>query len=115
MRSTLLPSLIISFGIVVHPSVSDASCDPRVASSPTHFPQQSQLRGQAGIVYLKVKVDESGRVSGTQLLRSSGFRLLDRAAAASVREGWVFDVSGCSSKDFPASDLITVEYRRDPK
>jgi TonB family protein len=111
MRIAALTSLIASLGVSLICTPAHASCDPRVLLTPTHFPEQSHLRGQEGVVFLQVTVDEFGRVSGTQLLRSSGFRLLDRAAAASVRERWVFDVSGCARKDLPASDWITVEYR----
>lgn len=88
-------------------------CVPQAVSSPTKFPMRSQLRGQEGTVYLTVKVDESGHVSSTELTQSSGYRLLDRAALASVQSDWVFDVSGCARKDLPANHLISVEYRND--
>jgi protein TonB len=90
-----------------------AACDPTVIRSPTHFPLQSRQRGQQGVVFLEVTVDPSGRVSATQLLRSSGHERLDHAASMSIRERWVFDVTSCERKDLPATDLVTVEYRYD--
>lgn len=89
------------------------TCDPRVLSSPTKFPLRSQLRGQRGVVYLNVSIDENGRATSTQLARSSGHRLLDRAATQSVLAGWVFDVSGCVRKDLPATDIVSVEFRNE--
>jgi TonB family protein len=116
MRTSALLSLAASSVVLLAPAMSaQAECDPRVIVSPTHFPRTSQLRSQEGVVFLEVKVDESGRVSETQLLRSSGFELLDRAASASVRHRWVFDVTNCARKDLPASDLVSVEYRYVPE
>ena len=114
MRTAITLLLVATSPALVAPvAAAQAECDPQVLTSPTHFPTRSQVRGQEGTVFLEVRVDGSGRVSETQLLRSSGHGLLDRAAAASVRHGWVFDVSACERKDLPASDLITVEYRYD--
>ncbi|HEY8540480.1 MAG TPA: TonB family protein, partial [Steroidobacteraceae bacterium] len=64
-----------------------------------------------GAVLLEVKVDESGRVSATQLLRSSGYERLDRMASVSARKRWVFDVTSCERKDLPATDVVAVEFR----
>lgn len=109
--STLL--LASSAALFAASPASHASCDPTVLKSPTKFPTYSQLRGQEGVVFLEVTVDETGRVAGTEVLRSSGHRLLDNAASASIRDRWLFDVTGCERKDLPASDLISVEYRND--
>jgi protein TonB len=92
-------------------SSARAECDPQVVMSRTHFPAAAQMRGQQGTVLLEVKVDESGRVSETQLIRSSGHERLDRIAAVSARKRWVFDVTGCERKDLPATDVVAVEFR----
>jgi TonB family protein len=111
--STLLLLAASSVGLFASGSAVHAACDPTVIQSPTKFPIQSQLRGQKGVVFLEVTVDGSGRVSAAQLLRSSGYKRLDQAATASIREQWVFDVTSCERKDLPANDLIAVEYRND--
>ena len=111
--STLLLLAASSAVLFASSSATQAACDPTVIQSPTAFPMQSQLRGQKGVVFLEVTVDESGRVSATQLLRSSGHKRLDQAASASIRGRWVFDVTACERKDLPVSDLIAVEYRND--
>jgi protein TonB len=107
---TVLATASLSLLSLAQPAAA-AGCDPHVVKSHTHFPVRSQLRGQRGTVYLNVSVDENGRATGTRLHRSSGHRLLDRAAAASVRDRWVFDVSSCERKDLPADHLVAVEYR----
>jgi protein TonB len=111
--STLLLLATSSAALLSSATTVQAECDPHVITSPTHFPIQSRMRAQQGVVFLEVKIDESGRVSETQLLRSSGYGLLDRAATSSVRKRWVFDVTNCQRKDLPASDLVSVEYRYD--
>ena len=94
-------------------AVAGPACDPHVLDSPTKFPLRSQLRGQAGTVYLDVRIDHSGRVASTDLIQSSGYRLLDRAARESVAKDWRFDVSDCVRKDLPATQRVAVEYRND--
>jgi periplasmic protein TonB len=114
MRTSTLHLLAVSSAVLFASSTAtQAACDPTVIQSPTHFPLQSQLRGQRGVVFLEVTVDQSGRVAATQLLRSSGHKRLDQAAAASIRDGWLFNVATCERKDLPANDLIAVEYRND--
>lgn len=95
------------------PLLADSACAPQALESSTRFPLRSQLRGQAGIVQLDVEIDRSGRVASTELVRSSGYRLLDRAARESALKDWVFDVSACDRDDLPASRRIVVEYRND--
>jgi periplasmic protein TonB len=114
MRTSTLLLLATSSALLFASSpASHAACDPTVLKSPTRFPLQSQVRSQEGVVFLDVTVNESGRVTDTQLLSSSGHELLDRAARASIRDQWVFDVTSCERKDLPINDLIRVEYRHD--
>lgn len=89
------------------------SCELRAITAPAKFPIRSQLRGQRGIVLLEVAVDSHGRAIQTRLIQSSGHRLLDRAATASVRDAWIFDISGCERQDLPATRTVAVEYRNE--
>jgi TonB family protein len=111
MRTSTLLLLASSALALGSASSAIAACDPQVVASPTHFPVQSRARGQQGVVELEVTVDESGRVSSTELVRSSGHGFLDRAAERSARKLWQFDVTNCERKDLPATDRIAVEYR----
>jgi TonB family protein len=112
-RFALLAAVSMSLLLPALASAADPTCEPHVVQSPTKFPMRSQLRGQSGIVHLNVTVDENGRATRTALERSSGYRLLDRAATESVRTDWVFDVSNCVRKDLPVSHVVTVEYQND--
>ena len=89
----------------------ETTCQPRVIESPTAYPFRSQVRGQAGIVYVDVNIDASGRAASTDLQQSSGFRLLDRAAQQSIQNNWVFDISDCERKDLPITHRVAVDYR----
>jgi protein TonB len=53
--------------------------------TPPSYPPLSRRLGETGKVVLRVELDEAGRVSGAQVLTSSGFNRLDAAALAAVR------------------------------
>lgn len=53
------------------------------------YPLIARRRGFQGTVVLEVMVDRNGRVGELRVLKSSGYKVLDRAASASVRE-WMF-------------------------
>ena len=92
---------------------ADSSCKPRLIEKHTSFPLTAQVRGQEGVVYMNVVIDENGRAQRADLERSSGYNRLDRAAARSAVDNWVFDVSACERKDLPVTHLIAVEYHND--
>jgi len=89
------------------------SCELRTLKTTTEFPIRSQLHGQRGIVLIEVSVDSQGRATATHLMQSSGHRLLDRAAATSIRKHWMFDTAGCQGLDLPTKRTVAVEYRND--
>lgn len=62
---------------------------------------------------LDLTIDAAGRVADTELVHSSGHRLLDRAARESALRDWQFDVSDCTRGDLPINRRIAVEYRND--
>lgn len=102
---------VLSFGLFSMESAHASGCSARVMESPAEFPARAEPRGQSGTVFLEVVVDESGRATDAKVHKSSGHRLLDRAATASVRDGWLFDVSSCERKDLPVNQVIAIEYR----
>lgn len=105
-------SLLTSSLLVSLPAAAEG-CAPRAVQNETRFPERAQLRGHRGTVYVKVNIDENGRPTTTHLHRSSGHRLLDRAAEQSVRKYWVFDVSTCTGNDLKGDHLVAVEYRNE--
>lgn len=102
---------VLTFGVFSMQSAQAAGCTARVMESPAEFPARAEPRGQSGTVFLEVVVDETGRATDAKVQRSSGHRLLDRAATTSVRDGWLFDVSSCERKDLPVNQVISIEYR----
>ncbi len=93
-------------------SLADA-CDPQVIQDDTSFPIRSQVRGQQGVVFMDVLIDQRGRAADVEVVDSSGYRLLDRAAQESVLTSWQFDISNCERKDLPITHRVAVEYRND--
>jgi TonB family protein len=106
-------SLLTSSMVLVSLPAAAEGCAPRAVQNETRFPERAQLRGHRGTVYVKVNIDENGRPTATSLHRSSGHRLLDRAAQQSVRKNWVFDVSTCTDQDLRGEHLVAVEYRNE--
>jgi TonB family protein len=92
---------------------ADATCKPHLVQKATSFPLGAQIRGQEGTVYMNVTIDENGRARSADLNRSSGYSKLDRAAARSAVDNWVFDVSACERKDLPVTHVVAVEYHND--
>lgn len=57
---------------------------------PPKYPKMARRRGLQGMVVLEVLVDKNGDVAELRVLSSSGHYILDKAAAAGVRN-WTFD------------------------
>ncbi|WP_281648118.1 energy transducer TonB [Parendozoicomonas sp. Alg238-R29] len=57
--------------------------------SPPDYPRQSRRRNQEGTVLVEVLVDETGETLKVDVIESSGYPLLDRAAIKSVSR-WAF-------------------------
>ncbi|MGI9242858.1 MAG: TonB family protein [Verrucomicrobiales bacterium] len=66
--------------------------EPCVAASwskrpPPYYPYEARKRGIEGTAHVRVSIDSSGRITAARLSKSSGDKLLDQAAMASVRKG----------------------------
>lgn len=53
------------------------------------YPAAARRRGMHGVVVLSIVINERGRVDNIHVARSSGFKVLDRSALASVKQ-WRF-------------------------
>lgn len=62
---------------------------PRSTPGPT-YPRASLRRGETGEVLLRIHVGSNGRTEAVDVVRSSGFERLDRAAVSAVRR-WRFE------------------------
>lgn len=69
------------------------------------YPQSARTRKLEGVVELNVLVDTKGRVRDLNLRRSSGFKVLDRAAMDSVKE-WKFEPG--KSNSYPVEMWVVV-------
>jgi protein TonB len=54
------------------------------------YPLLARRMGAQGVVLLRVRVQRDGSVAAVELVRSSGFALLDEAATRTVRDSWRF-------------------------
>ncbi|MCD4716168.1 MAG: energy transducer TonB, partial [Desulfobacterales bacterium] len=54
------------------------------------YPKIARRRGYKGTVVLEVLVDRNGRVDDLRVSTSSGYKILDKAALASVKD-WAFE------------------------
>jgi protein TonB len=59
-------------------------------NEPPLYPLKARRLGYEGIVMLKVLIDDNGRVDDLRVLKSSGHRVLDRAALSAVKK-WLFE------------------------
>ncbi len=66
-----------------------AGAAPRAGNPAPEYPARARRRGWEGRVLLEVAVDAEGRVAAVRTVESSGYDLLDRAAAAAVQR-WRF-------------------------
>ncbi len=84
-------SMVVDGGVEVQdvPVVREAMPLYRINPAPK-YPRIARRRGYQGTVVLEVLVDRNGRVGELRVYTSSGYRILDRAALASVK-GWAFE------------------------
>ena len=55
-----------------------------------HYPQRAAMEGQQGLVKLDFTVDAQGYASALQIIKSSGYHLLDEAIIAAIRSASPF-------------------------
>ncbi|MDC7708120.1 energy transducer TonB [Vogesella indigofera] len=85
----------------------------RVRFSPKPpYPALSRELGEEGVVLLRISVGVGGEFEQVQLLRSSGFVRLDRAARDGVRS-WRFDAAWQAGQPVADSIDIPVRFRLD--
>ncbi len=84
-------SMVGGEGVVVQdvPVLREAIPLYRINPAPK-YPRIARRRGYKGTVVLDVLVDRNGGVGDLRVFTSSGYKILDRAALASVK-GWVFE------------------------
>jgi len=61
-----------------------------ISNKPPSYPRVAQIRGYQGTVVLRVLVNTNGTVSKLNILKSSGYWMLDNAALTAIKD-WVFE------------------------
>jgi protein TonB len=90
---------------------------PDVAAKPNYlknpepdYPELARRRHQEGLVLLAVKVTAQGRAERVEIKKSSGFSLLDDAAAEAVRD-WEFQPARIGSLAFESEIVVPVHFK----
>lgn len=78
---------------------------------PPPYPPMARKRGQQGEVLLRVQVDELGRPVAVEVERSSGHRMLDRAAREHVLARWRFHPATVGGEAVKAWARVPVAFR----
>ena len=74
------------------------------------YPYSAKKRGEQGMVLVRVRVNESGRVESSTLYRSSGHAELDEAAVACVWK-WSFAPGQSGGRAVESSAVVRVSFR----
>ena len=83
-----------------------------VSSTPPRYPRLARKRGWEGTVLLEVEVLSSGNVGTIHVVRSSGHKVLDRAATRAVHT-WRFSLNRADSSGVTATVEIPVTFELD--
>ncbi len=79
---------------------------------PPEYPPLARRRAQEGEVLLRLDLDTQGRVTAAQVLQSSGYPLLDRAALA-AGSGWHLLPARINGVAVASYVRIPVQFRLD--
>jgi protein TonB len=79
---------------------------------PPQYPNLAARNGWQGTVLLKVRVLSSGRVEDVEVQKSSGFKLLDEEAKATVRT-WKFEPSKRGATPIDGWANVPIEFKLD--
>jgi protein TonB len=80
LEGTDSPSYARAFGDRIIPAAPNAVFHNR----PPEYPEEAALNGEHGTVVVLVHISPAGTAAGVDLVRSSGYELLDRAARQAV-------------------------------
>ena len=70
--------------ISLPPKRFEPNFDPAKPCYKPGYPKESMERGEKGIVIVKARIDANGNVTGKDLVKSSGFPLLDEATLQGI-------------------------------
>ena len=88
----------------------NASAPKPIATRVPVYPYSAKKRGEQGLVLVRVRVNEAGRVESSTLYRSSGHTELDDAAVACVWK-WNFAPGQSGGRAVESSAVVRVSFR----
>lgn len=91
---------------------AERSAVPAAGNEPPEYPWAARLQGHEGRVVLSVWVSAEGEAEALSVLQSSGYAMLDRAAAEAV-ERWRFQPARRAGNDTPSMLYVPVVFRLD--
>jgi periplasmic protein TonB len=74
-----------------------------------HYPLGARMRGEEGVVTMKVVVDARGRPSQVEVSKSSGFPALDRAAVEAVKDARFMTEGGAQATG--GETAVSIRYK----
>lgn len=99
-----------SLGSFAVGAVAPPSADPGVRNAPPDYPAAARRRGEEGIVRLSLRVGIDGQVTGAEVVTTSGYPDLDRAALDAAR-GWRFRPASRGGLPVAATLTTAVHFR----
>jgi protein TonB len=111
-RHTTKPDINSSAAVALPSSAGTPRDTPPDLSqnAPPTYPSLAIQRGWEGTVTLRIWLDETGDVTKVQVARSSGYRILDGAAATAVRQ-WKAIPAREGDKPIATVELLPVRFR----
>jgi len=79
-------------------------------NAPPTYPAHAIQSGWEGTVLLRVWIDETGHITKVKVARTSGYRILDGAAAAAVRQ-WNAIPANRGAKPVSTVELLPVRFK----
>ena len=93
------------------PSILTGFTQPKYAENPKPlYPQEARKKGYQGEVMLKAEVLANGQVGQVEVKKSSGYKLLDRSASATVKQ-WKFIPAKKGKEEIPFWVNIPIKFQ----
>lgn len=92
------------------PLIEQVAAEPRYGYNPAPaYPRLARDRGWEGTVEFKVRVLTNGKVGGVDLINSSGYKSLDRAARRAIKR-WQFTPASRAGKVVESWVVVPVHF-----
>jgi protein TonB len=108
--ATIAPEIIAPPSEIIAPPPSGPMTLQVLQGPAPPYPRSELMAGISGRVVLRIEVDAGGRPLSGTIERSSGSRILDRAALKFVLAKWLFKPAEYNGQPIAATALVPVDY-----